>query len=418
MKKTIGSIIVLMFVFSGMTFSQIKKGCNDFKNYSTMVKDHSNLKEKEFDDLTAYGATPQEAKYNAKIQILALLTGNQQYLNNPRVDSILAEFAGELDFLIKDEYDVFKTRRKFRDLGKYTCIVYRTKYNQELIDYLQYYLNNFIKYSVVFIINPYIDQNADILTKELYQKALAELKSQFLQPKYKFDNVIEDRMLEKAKLQPKPADYNPAEGYKVYKTGNKYLDYVLSITNNANRSRQVDVIISVDTIKIVTNGDNRTVTFHIIAYDTHTATLIMDYNSEYTVQKSNDYDAVDAAIPFVFKQDIDNYMYDMVKRYSSYIRDGVLFSLKIAGTLLDDDKTDDLEYALSECKLFAEGSINPGEWRNNGEVIGKTYEGRTYLIDRLRLKMQMKQLLKNVGLTNFRIDVSGSDYIVTPKQTQ
>ena len=105
----------------------------------------------------------------------------------------------------------------------------------------------------------------------------------------------------------------------------------------------------------------------------------------------------------------------MVTRYSNFIRDGSVFSLKVSGTLLDDDKTDDLEYALSQCKMFADGSISPGEWRNKGESIGQIYEGRTYVTDRLALKMSMKSLLKNAGIENFNIDVSGSDFVITPK---
>ncbi|MBN2894060.1 MAG: hypothetical protein JXL97_19475 [Bacteroidales bacterium] len=421
MKRIISLTVFLILLSLSLQISaQIGKGgCSDFKNYKQMKDDRDNLKDKEFfEPITAYGSSKAEAKYNTKVLILRELIGNQMYLDNPRVDSVLAEFAGEVVFLLKDEYDVFKTKKKYRaENGLYTCMVYRTKYNPDLIEFLQYYINTFIKYSVVFIVNPYIERDGDAPTKELYNSALNGFHTMCLQPKYKFDNVIELRMLERAKLQPKPADYNPAEGFQSYATGNKYLDFVTSITNNANRSRQVDIVFSMDTITItkVPNTDQRIVNFHLIGYNTNTATEILIYDSKYTVDgASNDYDAVDLALKEVFARDIDNYMYDIAKRYSSYLRDGMLFSLKISDSLLTQNIELSLEQSMLDCKLFAESSINPAVWRNNGQQIGKSWEGRTYLLDRLRLKLMMIDLLKNAGVTNFNVDIAGTDFIVTP----
>ncbi len=414
-------LFALLFLLTSVYFvsAQIQKGgCQDFKNYNTMVKDKTTLTEKEFDvPIIVYAKDEKQAKYNLKVEILRDLTGNTVYLNNPRVDSVLAEFAGEVIFLVAGEYETFKTKKKDRDKGNYAALAYRIKYNKELIEYVTYHINTFIKYSVVFIINPYIAEYGDISTKELYNMSLNTMKTNFLQPKYKFDNVIEDRMLEKAKLEPKPANYNPAQGFQTYKTGNKYLDYVTAISNNANRSRQVDVIYSVDSITIykIPNTSKRVVTFQIIGYSVNTATMILMYQSQDTVEVGNDYDAVDIAMKKVFARDIDKYMYDVAKRFSSYVRDGVLFSVKIASNLMDQTKEIRLETSMLDCKLFAEASINPGEWRNLGNSIGKTYEGRSYLLDRLRLKLVIFDLLEGAGLKDFVIDIQGTDYVVTKK---
>lgn len=422
MKKIISLTLILAFLaVSFQLNSQIAKGgCSDFKNYKAMNDDKTNLKDKNYDDpIIAYGATPEKAKYNAKILVLRDLVKNQTYLDNPRVDSIFAEFAGEMVFLLGDEYDVAKTRPKSdrERLGEYTCFVYKTKYNPDLIDFLGYYINNFVKYSVVFIINPYIEKDGDAPTKELYHKAMDNFHAMCMKPKYKFDNVIELRMLERSKLQPKPANYNPAEGYQSYITGNKYLDFVTSITNNENKSRQVDLVFSMDTISINKTADGKKeVTFHMIGYNTHTATEILVYDSKVTVEATNDYDAVDIAMNGVFERDIDKYMYDIVKRYSSYIRDGMLFSVKIADELVADDMLRmKLERSMLDCKMFAEGSIAPGTWMNKGKQIGKSYEGRTYLLDRMRLNIMMYDIINNAGIKDFNITVSGTDFIVTPK---
>lgn len=415
-------VLLALLIITGNVLSnaQIQKGgCNDYKNYNALVKDASGLKKKSFEDdpIKIYGLSPVDVKYKAKIEVLKRLTGNQQYLNNPRVDSILAEFAGEVVFLQKDEYEVFKTRKKEKDLGAYTCFVYNTVYNPDLIEFLTYQINNFIKYSVTFIINPYIEHDGYASTKDLYKNALASFHTLILQPKYGFDNVVEDRMLEKAKLQAKPANYNPAEGFQTYKTGNKYLDYATSITTNANRSRQVDIILSIDTITVnkVPGTEKRNVNFHVIGFNTHTATEILVFDSKIEIEANNDYDAVEAAINTVFARDVDKYIYDMTKRYSSYARNGMLFSIKIADSLVNDNNEMMLEQAMLDCKLFADGSIAPGEWRNNGQQIGRTYEGRTYLLDRLRLKIMIFQLLQNAGFRDFKLDISGTDYIITPK---
>ena len=423
MKKLFSLTILVLFVsISFQLNAQINKGgCSDYKNYDKMKKERANLKDKEFfDPIIAYGNTVAEAKYNAKIMVLKTLTGNQMYLDNPRVDSIFAEFAGEVVFLLKDEYEVPKTRKKLVKEGKpkYTCFVYRTKYDPAMIDYLQYHINNFIKYSVVFIINPYILENGDVPTKELYNRALDKFHTKCLEPKYKFDNVIELRMLERTKLNPKPTNYNPAKGFQVYKTGNKYLDFVTSIKENSNRTRQVDIVLSIDTITISKqqNSSEKLVNFHIVGYNTHTATEILIFDSKLSVDATNDYDAVDIALNSVFNRDIDAYMYDMTKRYSSYVRDGILFSIKIADTLMTQNVSLILEQSLLDCKLFADASIHPGMWRNNGQTIGKTYEGRTYLLDPLRLKITIIQMLQNAGLKDFNTDISGSDFIITPNK--
>ncbi len=416
---------LLLIIFGMLTIAsqaQIQKGgCREFKNYHKMQADRSNLKKKVFEDpIKVYGKSDADAKYKAKIEVLRQLTGNTQYLDNPRVDSVLAEFAGEIVFLVKDEYEVVKTRpRKDRiAFGARTCFVYETKYNPELIEYLQYYINNFIKYSITFIINPYIETQADVSTLGIYKKALGKFHTKCLEPKYKFDNVIEGRMLNRTKLQNPPADYNPAKEFRVYKTGNKYLDYVSSITNNENRSRQVDIIFSLDTISFTNPEPSKYfVTFHLIGYNTHTASEILVYDSELEVEATSEYYAVEKAIEIVFDRDIDNYMYDISKRYSSYVRDGMLFTLKISDSLIPDEMVAmKLENAMLDCKLFAEASINGTSWRQKGKTIGRSYEGRSYLLDRMRFKLVIYDLLTNVGIKNFKIDLSGTDFIVTPKK--
>ncbi len=419
MKKILSLLIILslLLAFTNLN-AQINRGCSDFKNYNQMKDETTNLTPKEFfEPVVGYGASKAEAKYNCKIAILKELTENQMYLNNARVDSVLAEFAGEVVFLPKKKFDVFKTRKNDIHLGMYTCMAYETQYNKELIEFLKYYLNNFIKSSVVFIINPYIEKNGDQPTKDLYNQALNNLHTQCLQPKYKFDNVINLDIIERAKLPEKPANYNPAEGYRTYITGNKYLDFVNSIKYNENNSRQVDIVLSIDTITItkVPNSSQRIVNFHIIGYNVNTATEILVFDSKIEIEASNDFDAVDMAIKTVFERDIDKYMYDMVKRYSSYTRDGMLFTIKIAGTLLNQTKTSSLEQSMMDCKLFAESSINPSSWMNNGQKIGSIYEGRTYLLDRLRLKNNIILLLSGAGITHFLVNIEGTSYIVTPE---
>ncbi len=205
MKK---SIYLLLFVFTVSVIStnaQISgTGCDDFRNYHFMKDNKKNLKTKEFDDCVAYGKTKSQAKYNAKIEVLKHLTGNQIYLNNPLVDSIMSEFAGELVFLLKDEYDIYKTKGADKEYGKYTCRVNKTKYNPKLIEYLSYHINNFINYSSVFIINPNITIFGDKPTKELYQMSKEKLHTSFLSAKYKFDNVIEYRLLKLGTLSAPP----------------------------------------------------------------------------------------------------------------------------------------------------------------------------------------------------------------------
>jgi len=432
MKKV---IYLLLFVFFATisTNAQISgTSCDDFRNYHFMKDNKKNLKTKEFDDCVAYGKTKSNAKYNAKIEVLKSLTGNQKYLNNPLVDSIMSEFAGELIFLIKGEYDIYKTKGADKDYGKYTCRVNEIKYNPNLIEYLEYHINNFIKYSAVFIINPNITEFGDKPSKELYKMSKEKLHTSFLSAKYKFDNVIEYRLLKLGTLSDPPSNYNPCNnGFKYYNTGNKYLDFITRIQTNEGRSRQVDIVFSVDTITFYTieGTSDRVVTIHVIGYNTHTATEILVYDSQDTVENSySDKQALEELlrkkygedahgdpIISIFGRDIDKYMYQVTKRYSSYVRDGMLFAIKICSNRMNDNIEMDLEEKLIDCRLFADASIASGEWYSNGGSIGKSYEGRSYMLDRLKLKIRIRRMLIDSGLEDFKIDLSGTDFIITPK---
>ncbi len=231
---------------------------------------------------------------------------------------------------------------------------------------------------------------------------------------------------------PPPSNYNPCNnGFKYYNTGNKYLDFITRIQTNEGRSRQVDIVFSVDTITFYTieGTSDRVVTIHVIGYNTHTATEILVYDSQDTVEdsfsnkqaleellrKKYGEDAQGDPILSVLGRDIDKYMYQVTKRYSSYVRDGMLFAIKICNNRMSDDIEMDLEEKLINCRLFADASIAAGEWYSNGGSIGKSYEGRSYMLDRLKLKIKIRRLLLDSGLTNFKIDLSGTDFIVTPK---
>ncbi len=95
----------------------------------------------------------------------------------------------------------------------------------------------------------------------------------------------------------------------------------------------------------------------------------------------------------------------------------MLFSIKLSDALITDDIIEmKLEQAMLDCKLFADASISASSWRYKGNKIGMSYEGRCYMLDRLRFKIEVYNLLTNVGIKNFNIDISGSDFIITPKK--
>ncbi len=421
MKKLSFLLVISFFLNFFNLNAQIQKDyCSNFKNYHQIRDDTNNLKVKKFLNypIEAYGDTKGEAKINAKIQALNQILYNQMYLDNPLVDSIVSEFSGEAVFLISRKYDIAKTRpwKDRKILGKYTCFVYEIEYNPELVDFLKKHIDNFIKMQGTFIINPYIIKDGDVGTKNLYNNAKNNFHTAINKSRYKLDGLKDLRLLEFAELPDKPTDYNPCEGFKYYKTDNKYLNYINAITNNANRQINIDFIFSVDTISIIEipNSSKKITNFHLMAFNVHNATEILVYDSKDTCQ-GTDYECVENSMNHVFERDKDIIMYELIKRYSNYIRDGVEFSLLICDSLLNDEISITLEESFIDCSLFADGSIRPGEWTNNGVDIGDTYNGRTYMLDPLKFKTRIYRLLQQAGLENFNIDVSGMSYVITPK---
>lgn len=414
-------IILLLFLFTAfIANAQLSNYCDDFQSYKQLLDNKTNFVNADFSDnpVIGYGETQQKAMLDAKVQVLNRILYNQMYIDNPLVDTLIGQFSGEVINLVKDEYDMGKTPKKYRSNGKFTCIVNKISYNSKLTDFLKEKIDNFLKSQAVFIINPFVDINGDALTKQVYNDAKTKFLTAMGASKYKLDGIKETRMLEIPVLPYKPVNYNPCDsGFRYYRTANKYLDFVNGIINNANRSLNVDIVFSIDTITVTKTPDlsHKVVSFHILAVDAHNSSIIMVYDLNDSVDANlSDFDGVKNATNSIFTKKADVLMYELIKRYSNYIRDGVEFSMNICSKLLTQGKADELEDILATCNMFVKGSIKPGEWRNNGESIGKMYTGRTYIIDPLLLKTNLRKMLKDVGLVNFTIDVSGLTYIVTP----
>lgn len=409
--------IVFLFAFLAMLFSssfaQIGGGgCSNYRSYIDMKDDTDidDYKYKEFySPIIGYGDTREKAIYNAKILALRTVMYNQMYLENPIVDSLMAEFAGEI-LLVKEDDLIIKKKK-----GQYRCKVFEVKYNEDLLEYIKMYVDNFLKMQAIFIVNPHIIKFGDVGTKDVYNNARGAFETNMAASKYHLDGIVEGRMLETADLLPKPANYDPCTSFKYYETGNPYLDLITGIKLNSNQQINIDIVFSIDTITITHISSNeKLVTFRLMAIDAHNANVIMIYEAKSTEDAINDKEAVEMAINKVFSRDADAIMYELMKRYSNYIRTAQEFSLLICDDLLDNNKIAVLEGDLASCKLFAQGSIRPGEWTNNGVSIGNSYNGRTYILDQLVLRSNITKLLIGAGFQNFDVYVTGTTYIVLP----
>lgn len=414
MKKITIFFTVAILFFASSVKAQFNGGCSNYRSYVDMRDntDISNYQYKEFyDPVVGVGASREKAIYNAKVLALRTVMYNQMYLENPMVDTLMAEFAGEI-LLVKEDDLIIRKKR-----GEYTCKVLEVRYNKELLNYVKTYIDNFLKAQAIFIINPNVTKYADAGTIGIYNDAKRAFETALGASKYHLDGIIEGRMLEIADLPPKPANYSPCSGFKYYETGNGYLDWITGMKLNVNQQINIDIIFSVDTITLtqIPNSNEKEVKFSLKALDAHNANVIMIYELKDTCSSVNDYECVKNAIGVVFSRDADLIMYELMKRYSNYIRTAQEFSLLICDSLLDNNKIAVLEGDISSCKLFATGSIRPGEWTNNGVAIGSSYNGRTYVLDQLILRSNITKLLIGAGLANFDVYTTGTTYIVLPK---
>ena len=121
MRKITSLLIILLFGFVGLAQFQ-QTDCFSFKPYKDLIKNVDDLKPKTPSfDVYGYGNTEMKAVYNLKVNLLKYLVFQTAELENPLVDTILGQFAGELVKLKKSEYDVYKTKKKLRYLGKFTA---------------------------------------------------------------------------------------------------------------------------------------------------------------------------------------------------------------------------------------------------------------------------------------------------------
>lgn len=418
MKKITLILIVTVLMFQD-SFSQILNNyCSDFQSYKQMINNSNNYLVIDFEDnpVMSFGSNLEKAKYNAKANVLKRIMYNQVYLDNPIVDTILSQFAGELIKISNDDFSAGKSPKKYRSNGKFASITNKASYNKLATEFLKEKIDYFLKSQAVFIINPFVNADGDPLTKQIYNDARQKFLTALGASKFKLDGIKETKMLEFAELSAKPTDYNPCmNGFLYYKTGNKYLDFVTAMVNNSNRTINVDFIFTIDTITITKTPDQtkKVVTFHILAIDAHNASIVMVYDLNDSIDANNsDFDCVKNSINWVFNKNADIIMYELIKRYSNYIRDGAEFSLLICENILKG-KQDKLEEILATCNLFVKGSIKPGQWREKGTSIGFMYTGRTYLLDPLLLRANLRKILNDAGLSSFSIDVSGMTYVIT-----
>ncbi len=415
MKKIHLLILGIILLFTTNIKAQLGNNyCSNYRNYNELRDDKnpSDLQTKEFyNPVIGYGDTREKAKYNAKIVALRTLLYNQMYLENPIIDSLMAQFAGEVLLINDDEVIVRKKH------GQYFAKVFTVKYNKELIDYIKMYVDNFLKQQGAFTYNPYILINGDAGTKSVYDNATKVFATALLSSKYHLDGIKDTRMLELAKLPAKPANYCPCKGFQYYITGNKYLDYINALKNNANQQINLDILFSLDTISIIPipGSSDKIIDYHILVFNAHNATIILEFDSKDTCSGLSDYECAANALNHVFERDADAIMFELLKRYSNYIRTAHEFSLLICDSLIDNNKTALLEGTLSSCKIFAQGSIRPGKWTNNGKAIGNTYNGRTYLLDPLALRSVVTRIVMDAGISDFEIYTSGNTYMVIPK---
>lgn len=414
-------LLLTLLLLGKITFSQqFTNLCQEFESYKQMLQTQANFLAVDFeqDPIMAFGNTIEEAKYKAKIMTIKKIMYNEVLLNNPIVDSILSEFAGEIIKFDKDNITVGKTPKKYKKqgFGKFSALVTKVTYNKKATEFLKEKIDYFLKSQVIFIINPNVNEYADPLTKQIYNDARQKFLSALGASRYKLDGIKETRMFEIEQLPAKPQNYSPCSmDFRFYKTGNKYLDYILALINNPNRTINVDFIFTIDTITITKTPDNqKRVNIHILAIDAHNASIVMVYDLYENFQPTlPDIECVKNAINTTFSKNTDAIMYELIKRYSNYIRDGVEFSLLICNELISENEN--LEYNITTCNLFVKGSVKPNEWRDSGISIGKNYTGRTYAIDPLLFKTAITQLLKNSGINNFKIDIAGMTFVVTKK---
>ncbi len=410
-------VVLLLTVLPLWSFSQISSaGCTNFENFKTL-KDGT-FQDKTFEyPIYGYGQNQAQAKYDAKIKVLHAVFYNDQYLNNPLVDSILSEFAG---VAVKIPVEVYPTKRKLVKKGTppWTAYVEMAKINYKLVDYIKEHINNFLNYSYLIDYNPYIRQNGDNVTKELYLSASQKLLDLFTKGQFQFNNIVDNKLIELAKLEPKDPNHTPCQGFKFYKTGQKYLDYITSLTHGNNQSRQVDFVILVDTIKYNDNGDGTYDVFYSVkAVNVNNARIAFTMEVEDKgVSGVSPYAAVKQSLSDnPFKDYTDKFMYEFAKFFANNIKSGMLISFKICNDLIDLRKQTKLENLFLSCRLFDANSFSQAEWFENGKKIGVSYTIRSYVLSRMRVKSTFVQLLFDAGFDNFEVNTFGTDYIVTPK---
>ena len=417
MKKLLLTIAGLFF-FVGL-FAQLgNDNCSTYQTYQDKVKKENYKSRTLPTDIFAYGEDDLEAIYNLKIKLLHRLMFNDQQLQNPILDSILGQFAGDIIKLQQSKYDVFPSKKRDRSRGAYTAITGEYLYNTDVFEYVKQFVNEFINYTSVFIINPNIQKNADKPTKELYADAKSQFETAFMKSDMKFGNILEARMLQIAKLQPAPTDYSPCKnGFIVHQTNQGYLDIIEGLRQNENFSYDLDIIFSIDTITYdETSISGKTIVmFKVLAYNVNNAVKIMQMEIRDTVEHNTPYNCVKNAISDqVIAKALPDMMYEVVKRYAVYVKEGFKFSIKLCGDLIPSNKERlNLKRNLIACKILYR--MHPASWTMKGKQIGKIYTGYSHLLDRMELSYTIEMILLDSGIENYEIHPYGADFIITPE---
>ncbi len=417
MKKLL--ILFFVFIANFSLFAQLGDNtCATYETYKDKIAKENYKTQTLPNDIFAYGKTELEATYNLKIKLLHRLIYNDEKLENPLLDSILAQFAGDIIKLQLNKYDAFPSRRKDKEKGAYTAITGEFLYNTEVLEYIKDYINEFLNYTSVFIINPIIQANADAPTKELYEQAKSQFETSFMKSDMKFGNILETKMLQVAKLNEAPANYSPCQnGFIVYKTHQKYLDIIEGIRQNENFTYDLDIIFTMDTITYdQTSIDGKCiVTFKILAYNINNAVKILQMEIRDTVENNTPYNCVKNAInDQVIAGNINSMTYEVVKRYATYVKEGFKFSIKICNELIPGNKERlNLERNLKSCKILYR--MKPASWTMHGKQIGRIYTGYSFMLDRMELSYAIETILINSGIEVYTIHPYGADYIITPE---
>jgi hypothetical protein len=107
-------------------------------------------------------------------------------------------------------------------------------------------------------------------------------------------------------------------------------------------------------------------------------------------------------------------MYEVVKRYAVYVKEGFKFSIKLCGDLIPSNKERlNLERNLKACKILYR--MHPASWTMKGEQIGRIYTGYSHLLDRMELSYTIEMILLDSGIENYEIHPYGADFIITPE---